>query len=120
VLFWRGHDLPGGGFIAGLVFGLAVVVARRAGWRSLLPSPRVLLAVGLGTTTSTALLGLVVAGAFGEPLKASLPLLGDPTTALLFDLGVVLVVLGLVSAAVDRLEAADDARVEPEPERVSA
>ena len=120
VLFWRGHDLPGGGFIAGLVLGLAVVVARRAGWRSLLPSPRVLLAGGLATTTSTALLGLVAAGAFGEPLKASLPLLGDPTTALLFDLGVVLVVLGLVSEAVDRLEAAGEAAAAPHPEQVDA
>ena len=125
ILFWRGHDLPGGGFIAGLVLGLAVVVARRARWRLPLPSSRVLLAVGLGTTTATALLGLAVAGAFGAPLKASLALLGDPTTALAFDLGVVLVVLGLVSAAVDRLEAADEARTPdsraPEPrEQVSA
>ena len=108
VLFWRGHDLPGGGFITGLALGLAVVIARRADWDLPLPSSRMLLAAGLGTATATGLLGLVAAGAFGQPVKASLPLLGDPTTALLFDLGVVGVVLGLVTAAIDRLEAAAD------------
>jgi multicomponent Na+:H+ antiporter subunit A len=109
VLFWRGHDLPGGGFIAGLVLGLAVVVARLVGWRLRMPSPAVLLAAGLGTATVTGLLGFVLAGSFLEPVKVGVPWSADGlTSSLLFDLGVVLVVLGLVQTAVDRLDAARD------------
>jgi multicomponent Na+:H+ antiporter subunit A len=109
VLFWRGHDLPGGGFIAGLVLGLAVVVVRLVGWTLRLPRPATLLAAGLGTASLTGLLGLVGAGSFLEPMKVAVPWSSDGlTSSLLFDLGVVLVVLGLVAAAVERLEATDD------------
>jgi multicomponent Na+:H+ antiporter subunit A len=117
VLFWRGHDLPGGGFIAGLVLGLAVVVARLVGWRLRLPPPAVLLAAGLGTATLTGLLGLLAAGSFLEPMKVAVAWSADGlTSSLLFDLGVVLVVLGLVQAAVDRLEAVETAAGPPVPE----
>ena len=116
VLFWRGHDLPGGGFIAGLVLGLALVVARLARWSVPLPPSTVLLAVGLGTAVGTGLLGLVAAGAFLEPIKVGVPWSADGlTTSLLFDLGVVLVVLGLAQTAVDRLESAGAASTDPVP-----
>ncbi len=107
VLLWRGHDLPGGGFIAGLTFGLALVVARLARWNLRLPRSATVLALGVGIATTTGLVGLGVAGSFLEPVKVSVPLLAEPlTSSLLFDAGVVLVVLGLVQTAIDRLEAA--------------
>jgi multicomponent Na+:H+ antiporter subunit A len=74
-----------------------------------MPSPAVLLAAGLGTATVTGLLGFVLAGSFLEPVKVGVPWSADGlTSSLLFDLGVVLVVLGLVQTAVDRLDAARD------------
>ncbi len=107
VLFWRGHDEPGGGFIAGLTLGLALVVVRLARWQLRLPRSSTVLALGVGIATTTGLVGLAVAGSFLEPIKVSVPLLPEPlTSSLLFDLGVVLVVLGLVQTAIDRLEAA--------------
>jgi multicomponent Na+:H+ antiporter subunit A len=117
LLFWRGHDQPGGGFIAGLVCGLALVLAQLVGWNVRLPRAGALLAVGLGIATVTGLLGLGVAGAFLEPIKVAVPLLDDGlTTSLLFDLGVLLVVLGLVRTAVARLEASADLGHDTAPE----
>jgi multicomponent K+:H+ antiporter subunit A len=106
-LFLRGHNAPGGGFIAGLVAALAVAMQwlalgmprDTAALRRMLP---VLLASGLGLATLTGLGSLV----FGAPFLTSafghvdLPVLGDLELAsvLFFDLGVFLVVLGMVLA----------------------
>jgi multicomponent Na+:H+ antiporter subunit A len=103
VLFWRGHDEPGGGFIAGLVAGAALVVAQLSGIRVRLPSVTALVGVGLLIAVGIGLVGLMVTGSFLEPMKIPLP--GDDylTTSLIFDLGVFAVVIGLVSAALTRL-----------------
>ena len=99
-----GHNRPGGGFAAGLLLGAVIVLRTVAGLRH--PSNgRRLLAVGGLIVAATAiaplfwgdvLLDQVVveesAGAFGT-LKTG--------TALVFDLGVVAVVVGLVVAALD-------------------
>lgn len=113
-LFLRGHDEPGGGFIAALVAGAAIGLGQLAyggGRRSVLSRlrPRPLLAAGLLICLGVGLSAL----ALGEPLltpqhepKASL--LGfslSPVT--IFDAGIYLMVLGLISAAVDRLGASD-------------
>ncbi len=106
-LFLRGHNAPGGGFIAGLVAALAVAMQwlafglpqDNAALRRALPA---LLASGLGLATLTGLGSLV----FGAPFLTSafghveLPVLGDLELAsvLFFDLGVFLVVLGMVLA----------------------
>jgi multicomponent Na+:H+ antiporter subunit A len=102
VLFWRGHDEPGGGFIAGLGVGAAVIVARVAGLRVRLPSPSVLVGFGLLVAGGVGVLGITVAGAFLRPFPIDVPG-GYVTSSLVFDLGVLLVVVGLVQAAVDRL-----------------
>lgn len=98
-LLFRGHNEPGGGFVAGLVVsgafalhGMAygVPAARRA----LLVDPMRLLGAGLLVALSSAL----VAPLQGEPFftaqwtSGAIPL-GTP---LLFDLGVFLVVIGVV------------------------
>ncbi|MFY1637509.1 hydrogen gas-evolving membrane-bound hydrogenase subunit E [Solwaraspora sp. WMMB335] len=109
-LFLRGHDEPGGGFAAALVAGVALGLGQLAyaGRRPPLLGrlrPRPLLATGL-------LLCLAVGSsalALGEPFLTpwhtpSVSLLGfslSPVTA--FDAGIYLMVLGLISAAVDRL-----------------
>nr|WP_166755918.1 hydrogen gas-evolving membrane-bound hydrogenase subunit E [Modestobacter marinus] len=104
VLLWRGHDAPGGGFIAALVSGAAVALSQLAHGR--LPRwlrPDVLVGAGLLLALGTGLLGGVLGGAFLAPFD--LPLLGavGVGSALLFDTGVLLMVLGLVVATLDRL-----------------
>ena len=100
MLLWRGHNLPGGGFIGGLVAASATVllalafgVARA---RSVLRvSPVVMLAAGLALAAGAGVIGLVQGEAFltgNWIFPGGLPL-GTP---LLFDVGVFLTVLGAV------------------------
>lgn len=107
VLF-AGHNQPGGGFAAGLMLGAVVVLRTIAGMQR--PS---------GAMTWLAA-GGVIAGAvaiapmlWGEPLldqvvvSWDVPVLGTVKTgsALLFDLGVVAIVVGLMLALLDGLDA---------------
>lgn len=104
VLFWRGHDEPGGGFIAGLVAGAAVAVASIAGMRLRIPSAGALLGAGLVIALASAFLGPLTGGDALEPIKITVPLLDYVTSSLIFDLGVFLIVVGLVRAALERLD----------------
>jgi multicomponent Na+:H+ antiporter subunit A len=103
VLFLRGHDQPGGGFIAGLIAGAALAVARMSGIDVRLPGVPSLVSTGLLLALGAAAIGLVWGGSLLEPIKVSLPLVGEVSTSLLFDLGVVVVVVGLVKAALANL-----------------
>ena len=103
-LLLRGHNEPGGGFVAGLVIAIAfvlllladgVAVARSA----LLIAPRPLLGIGLLIALASALFPV----ALGKPfLTACWTRLGPAEwelsvgTPLLFDIGVCLVVIGVV------------------------
>lgn len=100
-----GHDRPGGGFIGGLVAGAAVALVFVAGGlddvRRLLPfAPWTLLGGGLVVAGAVG----VVPVALGESvlqfwkLEPELPLLGSfkISSALVFDIGVAGVVVGLV------------------------
>lgn len=104
-LLFAGHNQPGGGFVAGLVAGAAFALRYGAGGMdavrsSLHVKPWILLGAGMALTTGTALASLVAGGQVLESAKAtlSLGLLGDAkvTSALAFDSGVFLVVLGMV------------------------
>jgi multicomponent K+:H+ antiporter subunit A len=116
-IFLRGHNLPGGGFIAGIVVAIAFImqyIASGYEWaheRSRL-DPQLMISggVALGGVTGLA------SWAFGYPLLTStfgyveLPVLGsiELTSVIAFDLGVFLVVVGTVMlalASISRVEA---------------
>ncbi|HME47124.1 Na+/H+ antiporter subunit A [Mycobacterium sp.] len=103
--FFTGHNTPGGGFAGGLTAGLALVLRYLAGGRYELGETLPLdagkvLGVGLGLAAGTAVASLLA----GAPVLSSaviefhLPVLGQVkfVTALFFDLGVYLIVVGLV------------------------
>ncbi|HSJ50380.1 MAG TPA: hydrogen gas-evolving membrane-bound hydrogenase subunit E [Actinomycetota bacterium] len=104
-LFLRGHDAPGGGFIAGLVAGGALVL-RFLGQgapgieRSRPSSARRLLAVGLFLAIGIGAAGFAMGGEFLRTAvwSWSLPGAGSMKVAssLVFDAGVFLIVLSLV------------------------
>ena len=103
--FFAGHNTPGGGFAGGLSAGLALVLRYLAGGRYELGETLPLdagkiLGAGLALSTGTAV-GSMLLGApalSSAVITLQLPLLGTVkfVTALFFDLGVYLIVLGLV------------------------
>ena len=119
-LFLRGHNAPGGGFAGGLTAGLALVLRYLAGGRYELGEAvpidaGKILGLGLTFSAGTALVSLFL----GAPalssatLELTLPLLGDVkmVTALFFDLGVYLIVVGLVVDVLRSLGARLDAEI---------
>jgi multicomponent Na+:H+ antiporter subunit A len=103
--FYAGHNSPGGGFAGGLTMGLALVLRYLAGGRyelgEALPiEPGRILGAGLAISAATAITSLFL----GAPALSSavfeitVPVLGDIklVTALFFDLGIYLIVIGLV------------------------
>ena len=111
-LFLRGHNAPGGGFIAGLVTGTAMLlqyVAQGSAWASMrLPwNYTRVIAAGLLVATATGL----ASWAFGAPFLTSTfgyvtwPVVGkfELASAMLFDLGIYLAVVGVVMVIISRL-----------------
>jgi multicomponent Na+:H+ antiporter subunit A len=103
--FFAGHNTPGGGFAGGLTAGLALVLRYLAGGRYELGETLPLdagkiLGVGLGLSAGTAVVSLLLgAPALSSALiEIDVPVLGTVkfVTALFFDLGVYLIVVGLV------------------------
>ena len=100
-----GHDAPGGGFAAGLIVGLALALRYIAGGAYELGEaapwdPGILMGTGLFISAATAIYGVIAGGAALQStiLKATVPLLGDLkfVTSSIFDVGVYLIVIGLV------------------------
>ncbi len=115
-VFFKGHNEPGGGFIAGLVAATALAVYRMAegprALKSLVPiKPGPMAAIGLGIALLTAVVPLVLPGehrgAFLQSYNGYIPLLGeDPyhwASATFFDIGVLLVVVAVSLGIVNRL-----------------
>ncbi|MCV7239196.1 Na+/H+ antiporter subunit A [Mycolicibacterium celeriflavum] len=103
--FFAGHNTPGGGFAGGLTAGLALVLRYLAGGRYELGETLPLdagkiLGAGLCLSAGTAFASLLVgAPALSSALiEVEVPVLGTVkfVTALFFDLGVYLIVVGLV------------------------
>jgi multicomponent Na+:H+ antiporter subunit A len=105
---FAGHNQPGGGFVGGLTAASGVALRYVAGGidavrTSFRLRPWTILAVGLATSVVTAIVPLVLGRAVLEhdDIEWELPVLGTikATSALPFDIGVYLVVLGLVLMA---------------------
>jgi multicomponent Na+:H+ antiporter subunit B len=102
-LLLRGHGDPGGGFVGGLVaaasfsfyaFAYNVYEARRA----LRVDPRILIGSGLLIAVSSATFSLFFGKSFmtGMWTETVFPVFGAIGTPFIFDIGVYLVVLGVV------------------------
>jgi multisubunit Na+/H+ antiporter MnhB subunit len=108
MLFFAGHNQPGGGFAAGLMLGAVIALRAVVG----LPIPQrssPFLAAGGVVGVSVAIAPML----FGDALldqatfETTLAVLGKIKvgSALVFDIGVVLVVIGLVVALLDAFDA---------------
>lgn len=124
-LLFSGHNQPGGGFAAGLVAGLALVVRYLAGGprelRAAAPfMPGLLLGAGLFLSAGTGLGSLLAGGEVLQSwiLEREVPLLGEVklVTSLFFDIGVYLVVIGLMLDILRSLGAALDEQIDAERE----
>ncbi|WP_051427566.1 DUF4040 family protein [Arthrobacter sp. H20] len=105
ILLWRGHQEPGGGFIAALVAGAGFALLYLAAHSDEAARSRwpYLLLIGLGVAIA-ALVGFVgyLEGSFLQPLQFEI--LGlKLTSALIFDVGVYLTVIGFILAALNLL-----------------
>jgi multicomponent Na+:H+ antiporter subunit B len=110
----RGHNLPGGGFVGGLVAGSAFVLYALAvgvdGARRVLRlEPRTLLGTGLALSLGAGILALSTGNSFLQSLwvKVPLPGLSEPLklgSTLIFDIGVMFVVVGTVLLMVFSVE----------------
>jgi len=122
-IYWRGHGLPGGGFIAGLVTSAALVLQYMALGQA--KAEALLHAAGgrrfarwIGAGLGIAWLTGAGAFAFGRPFLTSahahpaVPLLGELplATAALFDLGVYVTVVGATMLMLSMLGAASKER----------
>ncbi|HRJ26626.1 MAG TPA: Na+/H+ antiporter subunit B [Fimbriimonadaceae bacterium] len=125
--FLRGHNEPGGGFIAGLVFASAYVLyglafGPQAVRESMRLSPRTLMAFGLLLSVAAGLIGVFDHQAFLTGLWTEFETgfgklkLGTP---LLFDLGVMLVVIGAVNSILLELTEAGESNPQSQGEEAA-
>lgn len=125
-LLMAGHNRPGGGFVAGLTVASAVVL--RAQVRSvaealqLLPLvPMRMLAAGLLTASLVAVAPLLFGGGvLDQPfVEIDLPLFATVklTTAFVFDIGVAVLVVGVVGAVLEAFGDGHDIPTEGEAPR---
>ena len=122
-LLFSGHNQPGGGFSGGLVAGLALVIRYLAGGRYELDEAAPFdagLVVGLGlvVVTGSALAPLAFGGTILETtaLDFTLPLWGEVhlVTSLFFDIGVYLIVVGMMLDIVRSLGTGIDRQIADE------
>ncbi len=123
-IFLRGHNLPGGGFVAGLITAVALIMqylANGVAWtQTRLPwNLRLLIGLGLLIATFTGLASL----AFSFPFLTSTfghlhwPVVGEfeLASAMAFDLGVYLVVVGATLLILIHLGRMHRTRRSPDP-----
>lgn len=132
---FAGHNRPGGGFVGGLVVGAALALRYVSGGAAAVRSTfrvpaHVLLGTGLFVSALTAFVPLLTGGAILEhgDVTFHLPIFDKVkvTSALSFDIGVALVVIGLILMAFaafgddqpDAPDASDDGSDAPGPKLV--
>ncbi|PWB65182.1 MAG: monovalent cation/H+ antiporter subunit A [Bradyrhizobiaceae bacterium] len=123
-IFFRGHNLPGGGFIAGLIVAVALIMQYMASgysWTAARARFDAHLMIGGGV----AIAGLtgVASWLFGRPFLTStfdhvhLPLIGEIelASAVAFDLGVFLTVVGTVLLSLATISRVEERAEPPSP-----
>lgn len=120
---FAGHNLPGGGFVGGLMVGAAVSLRYLAGGADAVRDafvlrPHVILGVGLIVASLSALIPVILGNNILEhgSFHLDLPLVGDTkwTSTLAFDVGVFLIVVGLVLMAFEAFGGDGDVGDEPD------
>ena len=120
-LLLAGHNLPGGGFAGGLTAGLALTIRYLAGGRFELReaaplSAGALLGTGLALAAVSAVVPLMLGGQVFQSaiIQVWLPVFGDIkfVTSTIFDIGVYIVVVGLVLDVLRSLGAEIDEHME--------
>ena len=105
LVFYRGHNEPGGGFIGGLMASAgfifyAMAFDTQAALKKLIMSPLSLIVAGLSIAVISTIPALFVGNPFftGEWISLQIPFAGTLKlgTPLLFDLGVYLTVWGIM------------------------
>ena len=123
-LLLAGHNLPGGGFAGGLTAGLALTIRYLAGGRFELreASPveaGTLLGIGLATAAASGVVPLLLGGQVFQSaiIELWLPVFGDIkfVTSTIFDIGVYIVVVGLVLDVLRSLGSEIDEHFEEHP-----
>ena len=113
-LTFRGHNAPGGGFIGGLVAASAFVMVYLARGavalrRAVRLTPSTLIGVGLMISVVTGLVPIALGDQLLESdlIPFTLPIIGDVklATSVIFDLGVYLLVVGVVLLVISELGA---------------
>lgn len=123
-LLLAGHNTPGGGFAGGLLAGLAFILRYLAGGRyeleAAIPfSAGALMGWGLAVACFTGVVPLIMGGQIFQSFIVDLylPLFGEHhlVSSVLFDVGVYLVVIGLIVDVLRSLGSEIDVRSEEEP-----
>lgn len=116
-LLMRGHNEPGGGFIGGLVGAMAAVLSHLAQptrpLRLFRLAPVPLIGIGLGLAVLSGIPGLIAEASFAAAQwgpEFNLPAIGKVKigTPLLFDIGVYLLVIGIILLLYDRMHRWND------------
>jgi multicomponent Na+:H+ antiporter subunit A len=110
-LLFAGHNAPGGGFVGGLVAGAAFVLRDVAvdfsSTARTRVGPETILGTGLAVAVTTGVVSVLAGGELleSDTLTVDLPFFGSvkATSALAFDVGVYLIVVGVVLTIVQRL-----------------
>ena len=113
IVLYRGHNLPGGGFIGGLIGASAVLLMALAeGWgytkSRFSYQPITIMMIGLAVAAASGFFGMAAGGVFLQGVWLPFfdaPLLGKVKlgTPLLFDVGVYFVVIGFTIKCAEAL-----------------
>lgn len=104
MIFLRGHHLPGGGFIAGLIGAITLILMSFAHdpatvRKTLKVEPLTLVAFGLMTAYLSSLLPSLMGHEYmkGVWTTQEIPVIGKMGTPVVFDFGVMMIVIGMTA-----------------------
>ena len=122
-LLFAGHNNPGGGFAGGVLAGIALIIRYLAGGRyelalAIRVRPGALLGIGMALATTAALVPVLFGGTILQTtvFDFTMPIFNEVhlATALFFDVGVYLIVVGLVLDILSSLGSEIDRQAEAE------